>query len=296
MIAYNHYIKFFPELKNDKKLEGSFVGTISIKESLLKNMCKTLSFEMSLPSNQGRDLSLYSNREFISTQKDKIWAFEVKGVVTFFWHSESMMLNYVKYENFTEYLLKYWLLHVALPIFFIVEGIYNFLHAGAVEINENPILFVAPSMGGKSTMTDYFMKHGHKMISDDKVATFQKDGHFYAIPSYSYHRPYRNKEDLGKFVDNFALISRKIHVIYVLESVDSNEKITIRLLSGIEKFKSLRDAKEMNLFFHESHQLNYLSKIAPTLSVFKVAVPWNLERLDEVYSIIMNHQKLMEEV
>lgn len=296
MIAYNHYIKFIPKLKNDKKVEDSFIDVVTVKDSSVKSLSKTLSFEMIFPSSQGRDLSLYTDREFESTQKEQIWAFEVKGVVTFFWHSGTLVLDYIKHDNFTEYLLKYWVLHVVLPVFFIIEGIYDFLHAGAVEVEGEPVLFIAPSMGGKSTMTDYFMKQGHTMISDDKVATFQKDGHFYAVPSYSYHRPYRNTEDMGKLVNNFAHIARKMHVIYALEGVSSNKEVTIKQLSGIENFKPLRDAKEMNLFFHESTQLGYLSKIAGTVSVFRVTVPWDVERLDEVYSAIIQHQQnLMEE-
>ena len=161
--------------------------------------------------------------------------------------------------------------------------------------DEKPILFIAPSMGGKSTMTDYFMKQGHTMISDDKVATFKKDGGFYAVPSYPHHRPYRNMEDIGYFVENFSNIPKVMHTIYALEGVEKNKEVTIRRLSGIEKFKSLRDAKEMNLFFHESTQLCYLSKVASEVLVFKVTVPWDLKRLKEVYNTIMLHQYDLKE-
>ena len=289
MIAYNHYIKFIPELQNDKKVEGEFSDVITIQENAIFNLKDKLSYEMIFPESQGRDLALFSNREFNNIDKEKVWAFEVKGVMTFFWHSGTMKLEYIKYDNFTEVLLKYWALHVVLPTFFIIEEIYDFLHAGAVEVDDNPILFIAPSMGGKSTMTDYFMKQGHTMISDDKVATFQKEGYFYAVPSYPHHRPYRNIEDIGYFVENFANTPKRMHVIYALESIESNEDVGIRELSGIEKFKSLRDAKEMNLFFHESRQLSYLVKIAKGVSVFKVTVPWDLKRLNEVYDVIVEH-------
>ena len=33
MIAYNHYIKFIPELENDEKIEGSYEGVITVKEN-----------------------------------------------------------------------------------------------------------------------------------------------------------------------------------------------------------------------------------------------------------------------
>ena len=174
--------------------------------------------------------------------------------------------------------MRYWVFHVILPTLYTIEGIYDFLHAGAVEVDEKPILFIAPSMGGKSTMTDYFMKQGHTMISDDKVATFKKDGMFYAVPSYSYHRPYRNREDIGKFVPNFASIPRNIQIIYALEGVETHKDITIKKLVGIDKFITLRNAKEMNLFFTELKQLNYLSQIAKVVMVFRVTVPWRFKK------------------
>lgn len=291
MIAYNHYIKFIPELKSSIKVDSLSVDVVTVKEVTLKSLPETLKHEMIFPSNQGRDLSLHTDREFDFSEKGQIWSFEVKGVVTFFWHSGTLVLEYIKYDNFTEDLLKYWLLHVVLPVFFIIEGIYDFLHAGAVEIEGQPVLFIAPSMGGKSTMTNYFMKQGHTMISDDKVATFEKDGSFYAVPSYAYHRPYRNIEDMGKFVDNFAYIPRKMHVIYALEGISANEEMNIKQLAGIEKFTLLRAAKEMNLFFNESVQFDYLSKIAKETLVFKVTVPWDIKRLDEVYDAIIQHHK-----
>lgn len=297
MIAYNHYIDFIPHLKEDKESDDLFIGRVKVRESCLpaSMLKKKLKHEMIFPESQGRNLTLYSDHEFMNMDIGQLWVFEIKDVITFFWNRGMMDLEYIKHENFTEKLLKYWALHVVLPTFFIIEGIYNFLHAGAVEVDGKPILFIAPSMGGKSTMTDFFMQQGHKMISDDKVATFQKDGDFYAVPSYPHHRPYRNIEDLGFCVDNFDHTPRIMKIIYVLEGVSSNEDVIIRELFGIEKFKSLRDAKEMNLFFHEFMQLNYLSKIAREVLVFKVTVPWGLERLKEVYNTIILHQYGMKE-
>ncbi|HQT28318.1 MAG TPA: hypothetical protein PLH07_03350 [Sulfurovum sp.] len=291
MIAYNHYIKFIPRLEDDKESVDSFVGQVKVRESSLfaSELKKKLQCEMIFPESQGRDLGLYSDREFMDRGTGQIWVFEVKDVITFFWSSGMMELEYIKHENFTEELLKYWALHVVLPIFFIIEGIYDFLHAGAVEINEEPVLFIAESFGGKSTMTDYFMKQGHTMISDDKVATFQKDGDFYTVSSYPYHRPYRDIEDLGFFVENFAKTPKAMHSIYVLQKVEGDNDVKVSMLTGVDKFMALRSAKEMNLFFPESKQLDYLGEIAQRLSVYKVTVPWDFNRLNEVYNTILEH-------
>jgi len=293
MIAYNYRIVFLPEPEEVSETTGSLAGTLTIIPSDASLEKDAFTHEMVATENQGRRLKLCSSHAYASTAKEKRWLFEVEGVHSVFWKSGSHSLHYVKGEHFSETLLHYWVLHVVLPVFFIIEGIYDFLHAGAVEIDGEPVLFIAPSMGGKSTMTDYFMQRGHTMISDDKVATFQKEGRFYAVPSHPHNRPYRNREDLGFFVENFAKRPKPIRTIYLLKMSEPDARIKIDPLFGVEKIIALRNAKEMNLFFPESEQLDYLAGIARHTSLFRVTVPRDLERLDEVYSAICAHSREM---
>lgn len=294
MIAYNHYIKFVPELKNDKTVKGSFVDTVTIKKSDIEDLEKNYKYEMTFFNNQGRDLTLYADREFARTKPGQFWAFEVKDVVTFFWHSGELVLSYIPQKLFTPALLEYWSLHTVLPIFFTIEESYDFLHAGAVEAAGKPILFVAESFGGKSTMTDFFMKQGHTMVSDDKVAAYENDGSFFAIPSHPHHRPHRAMEDLGFFVQNIASKHKPVHAIYELEKSDADAKIEITQINGVEKFRSLRHASEMNLFFLKAKRFEFLMKMANVVPVYKVTVPWNLKRLEEVYGFICQHSEGFE--
>jgi len=292
LIAYNHYIKFIPELKNSKKVEGSFVDVITVKENNdIDYNNKQLKYELTFFNNQGRDLVLYTDKKFTDKEHVELLAFDVKDVVTFFWHSNTLLLEYLPHKNFTEALLEYWSLHIVLPVFFTIEETYDFLHAGAVEVEDEPILFIAESFGGKSTMTDFFMKQGHTMISDDKVAIVEKKCQYYAVPSHPHHRPYRKMEDMGYFVENFASKPKPILTIYELEKSDANATIQIVELQGIEKFKSLRYASEMNLFFQKVRRFEFLTKIAKVIPIYKVIVPWNLKRLNEVYECIIEHSK-----
>ena len=291
MIAYNHYIKFIPELKNDKKVEGLFSDIVTVQESSNVVLDEKLLYELTFFNNQGRDLSLCTDREFARTQKGQMWAFEVKDVVTFFWYSGTLKLEYIKHDNFTEELLEYWCLHIVLPVFFTVEETYDFLHAGAVEVDGKPILFVAESFGGKSTMTDFFMKQEHIVVSDDKVATYEKDGQFFAVPSHPHHRPYRKMEDLGFFVENFATEPKPIHAVYELEKDDMDTDIRITELNGIEKFKTLRFSSEINLSFLKTERFTLLTNFTRQVPVFKISVPWDIERLSEVHDEICQHSK-----
>lgn len=294
MIAYNHYIKFIPELKNNKQVDGSYTDTVTVKENKNIDLNDQLQYELSFFNNQGRDLVLYTDKKFNSIEKVELLAFEVKDVVTFYWHSNTLSLEYLPHKNFTKELLEYWCLHIVLPLFFTIEETFDFLHAGAIEVEGKPVLFIAESFGGKSTMTDYFMKKGHVVVSDDKVGIFEKEGKFYSVPSHPHHRPYRKMEDLGFFIKNFATKVQPIHVVYELEKVEKDAAIEILEVHGVEKFKSLRYASEMNLFFQKSKRFEFLMKMANMVHVYKVSVPWDMERLDDVYKKIVEHAQQLK--
>jgi serine kinase of HPr protein (carbohydrate metabolism regulator) len=176
-----------------------------------------------------------------------------------------------------------------LPIYFSIAQKYRFLHAGAVEVEEKAILFMAPSFGGKSTLTDYFIQRGHPLITDDKLATFERDGNFYAVPSHPYHRPFRTVEVLGHLCANPATHVRPIHAIYILEKGEPDGEIAIRKLKGVEKFSRLHEGGEMNFSFFTPQYVTYLARLANHVHVFNVTVPHDLKRLEEVYQAIKEH-------
>ncbi|MBE9550048.1 MAG: hypothetical protein IMF09_11630 [Proteobacteria bacterium] len=219
---------------------------------------------------------------------------DVEGVVQFFWSSGNQTLDYVAQENFTPELLEYWCLQIVLPLFFTIEETYTFLHAGAVEVDNKKILFVAESFGGKSTLTDYFLRQGHRLVSDDKVGTYQQNNQLYAITSHPHHRPYRKMEDLGIYVEHFAAEPGPIQAIYALEKGPADVEISIAELQGIEKFSVLGYASEMKLFFQQVQRFEYVARMAKLLPVYKVTVPWDLERLPEVHAVICEHSRLFK--
>ena len=185
----------------------------------------------------------------------------------------------------------YWFSHTFLPIVFTMENIYYFLHAGAVEIDSKPVLFVADSFGGKSTMTDFFIKKGHTMISDDKVAVYEENKEILCVPSYPYHRPYRKVEDLGYPVENFSKGAKKMHAIFNLVKSDEKAEIIIEEVLGIEKFRILRFSTEIDFPINSKSKFEMLSKIANNVKLYNIKVPWDMNRLEEVYQTIVNFIK-----
>ncbi|MEA2047018.1 MAG: hypothetical protein U9O64_01070 [Campylobacterota bacterium] len=237
----------------------------------------------------GRKVYLYSNRAFEGSELGQPWCYEVQDVVKFYWVGGERTIYYELGEKGDADLLSFWFIHLLLPLYMTLENMYDFLHAGAVEVEGKPIFFIAPSMGGKSTMTDHFIKQGHPLISDDKVPTFVHDGQFMAVGSHPYHRPYRKFEELGYRVDKFTAEFKPIHAFYELEGVGGDEDITIVEIKGFEKFDALLPNYLYMFSWLRPERLAYLSKMLNTIKVFRVEVPWNMERLREVHAAICEH-------
>lgn len=249
------------------------------------------SYILYLDNNQHRRVSITSSKSFQSLQLQQKIYFHVEDVITFFITLKTKKIYYKYYKYGNEELLRYWLFHTFLPILLTLEDKYYFIHAGAVEVEENPILFIANSFGGKSTLTDFFIKKNHTMISDDKVGTFIKNNQIFGVASYSYHRPYRKMEDLGIYVENFSKKSKPISKIYNLIKSKEDAKIVINEITGIKKFTALRYATDIDLQVNKESRFDMLSNIANKIKVYDITIPWDLNRLEEVYQTIIEHNK-----
>jgi len=253
-----------------------------------------LSYTLDLHNNQHREISLQSDQPFKKIKKKQTIKFIVKDVVTFTWIVGEKKVYYVLNKLGSKELLKYWFYHTLSPLLLTFENTYFFLHAGGVEIDEKAILFVADSFGGKSTLTDFFIKKGHLMISDDKIGTYEENGKIISVPSYPYHRPYRKVEDLGKELENFASKKREIYTIFNLVKSDQESEIKITKAIGIEKFKVLKYATDIDLSVHQELQFKSIGNIANKVKVYDITIPWKIERQEEVYQAIISFIKMKD--
>ena len=244
--------------------------------------------------NQGREVFLSTTHSFNENVQTQMWCFTVCDVVSFIWEQGCTTIYYLKVNDTENKLLEYWFLHTLLPIFFTIEGKYEFIHAGGVEINSRPVLFIAPSYGGKSTLTDFFIQKGHYMVSDDRVALFENDNKIMCVSSYDYHRPYRKMEDLGLKVDKFMKAIKPLHKIYVLQGTDPNSPVSFENLKGIEKFKALQYNFDFTLPLNKASSFELIAKIASSVSIYRVSIPWDLAHLEQVYRSICEHSNNKE--
>ena len=271
-----------------------YLVSSTINISFVKDIDDSYPYRMAYQNNQGRIVSLDCTEETIDITTPQSFHFCVENIVSFYWVNNHEDIKVLLHVNNTEVLVKYWYLHILLPIFYSLNGKYNFLHTGSVLIDKQPILFMAQSFGGKSTITDYFLQKGHTLITDDKLATFDNNGEFMAVPSIPFHRPYRKVEDFGIYVENFATKAYKINIIYQLNKVDADANITFNEVRGLEKFSFLHKGSEMNFGFNMKNHVPYLSKLANKVKLFKIDMPWNLNRQEEVYQSILEHLKKVQ--
>lgn len=240
-------------------------------------------------NNQDKNVTFSTDRDFKIPEDDQTWFFQVEDTIEFMWKTQSGEISYSFLEQATEDIFRFWLYHLVLPIYFSINKTYKFLHAGAVEVDGKAILFMAPSFGGKSTLTDYFLQKGELLITDDKMATFEKDGQYFTVPSHPYHRPFRTVEVLGHLCKNVATNIRPIYAIYMLKKTEPTDDITIRKLKGVEKFSHLHEGGEMNFSFFSADYVQYLAGLANKVDVFEITIPQEMQRLEEVYQKIKQH-------
>ncbi len=241
-------------------------------------------------SGHGRNLSILTDREIALSIANQPWCFEVDGVARFFWCGGAGVIEYESLEQCTDSLLAFWMIHIFLPLYFTFEGLYEFIHACAVLAEGDTILFTAPSHGGKSTLTDFFLKQGHTLISDDKVATYCEGNQYFAVPAHPNHRPYRKFEELGYRADEFSSDARAIDAIYVLQAVGHADEVQIGEIRGHQKFVHLLPNYLFNFSFLKARRLEYLAQMVNTVPVYRVSVPWSLGRLREVHDAICAHR------
>ena len=287
MIIFNHNFIFRDETELQDNIHKNDLKSISIIEEQnfpLSDTFALIGTWMTISSGKARYLS---QTLFEKANRKLSWALEIKDVVTLIWDAKERKIIYIKGSKYTPVQLRYWIFHTFFPIVLELERTYRILHVGSVEIEGRPVLFSAFSFGGKSTMTDYFIQKGHTMLSDDSLGIEKRDEAYYAVASYPFHRPYRELETLGYPVENFATEPKPLHAVYLLEKSESDVMVEIHELKGVEKFKAFHYTPFVNFSFMKKERFEFFAEMSKHIPVYKVTVPWDLDRLDEVYKAIV---------
>lgn len=280
----------FPlDLSHETAARYEVVLSSRLPVSLKRRIAPVCARERLIYQAHGRHVYLHSDGNPSNYVSGQSWCYEVEGLVRFYWIGGESAIYYEIGDKGDLRLLAFWFIHLLLPLYLTLEEKYDFLHAGAVEVAGKAILFIAPSMGGKSAMTDHFIRQGHTLISDDKVGTFSGDGKFYAVASHPYHRPYRRHEDLGYRVKQIADRFKPIHAIYQLQRSAADALVAIEEIPGYRKFDVLMPNYLFTFIHLRKKRLEYLASMLNQVRVFGIKVPWDLQQLERVRQVICSH-------
>jgi hypothetical protein len=286
MIAYGVKINSDIALPYDIEYRSDASYEIGLWALGASHRFDSLTVSITMPVTHGRDVVACSDRKSDRIEKGQPICYEIRDVAAFYWVAGETDIYYEILGNGNAKLLGFWFLHLLLPYYLTIEGIYTFFHAGAVEIGGRPVLFSAPSMGGKSTMTDYFIQRGHALVSDDKIATYLEEGRLTTVGSHPYHRPYRRYEDLGRKAENFQSESRPVHIIFLLEKSGEDAEIAIEEIRGARKFAEILPSCLFAFSYLVSKRFDFIAGALDDVRMYRVLVPWDKARLDEVYKTI----------
>jgi len=289
MIAFNFNIHFQDEPSLDDSVYDLNRQNIFIVKSKNINAFTNLAVKSEYLPMSGREACYAAEKPYHECKDGCQWGVDVKDLVRFVWRCEERTIEYVPHKLYTPELLQFWVLHTIIPMMLSLDKTYNILHVGAVEVKGKPILFSAESFGGKSTMTDYFLKQGHTLISDDTLGVYEEEGTFMVVASYPFHRPYREAESLGYKVTDVMKERKPLKAVYLLEKAEPDVEIIIEEVKGIAKYRAFHFSTFINFDFLKSQHFKMIGKMANTVPVYKVSVPWDLERLSEVRRKIVEH-------
>jgi hypothetical protein len=289
MIVFNRNLLFSHEPTLNTEEHDPSLETLVIEEAPFEAAKKTMTLKTVWFLMSGQEVRYHSSIPFHKTDTCFSWALEIKNLLTLVWDADQRKITYSKKSGYAPERLRFWVLHTFLPLVLELERTYRILHVGAVEVAGKPILFSAFSFGGKSTLTDYFLQKGDPLLSDDSLAIEKRDEIYYAVPSYPFHRPYRQIETLGYHVKNVSTPPKPLHAVYTLQKAEPDADVSIEELKGIEKFKAFHYSAFIDFDFMKRERFTFFTEMAKHIPVYRIDIPWDKTRLEEVYQAIISH-------
>ena len=215
--------------------------------------------------------------------------------------------------NFEERRLRLFILGAAIGTLLHQRG-YTVLHASAVAINNNAVVFTADKGRGKSTMAAALHARGHDLIADDVVAIdFDAREQPIVYPAFPQLKLWpdavahlgQNPDDLPKLSNKFEkreYISKadfvkqplKLQQIFVLGQDDEiavkqlfPQQIILYLLRNtyVARFGA-------TLLPRDTSQLSKLSKLVNHVSINRLVRPKSLELLSQVAETVEKYVKV----
>jgi len=264
-----------------------------IKLSILDNTYNyNITYKSLLHKAHQRKVYIGSNDTLNKLNQNQQFCYEVQDIVKFYWIHNKKQIHYEILSNGTQLLLEFWFLKLFYPLYLTIEKSSLFFHASSTLVNNNPIIFIAKSMSGKTTLNNYFLQKKHKFITDDILPIFLSNDSINCTLSFPYYKPYRKDEHIGNYTSLFNNQFTPIHSIYILSPYHTKQTIDIIEIKGFEKIKVLKEHSLIYRFkFNREEQYKVLLRLSKELKIFSIHRPFGIEFLDKTYQTIVQHQK-----
>ena len=285
-MVHGHYFYFIDE-PHLNRTNGASAQSVHVRCLHTPEILNSYTLTRPWVPLSGQEGRYFAKTPFEEADENFSWGLEIKDVLTLIWEANEKTIYYIKEKNYRPERLQFWIYHTFFPMTLELNKFCHFLHVGAVEVQGKTLFFSAPSFGGKSTLTDYFIQQGATLISDDALGIVKKENTYHAMPAYPFHRPYREPEVLGYKVEKFALDTKSIDAMFLLKKANTNAEVTIEEVKGIEKFKTLHQSVFIEFPFRKEQRFTFFAEMAQQIPIYRINIPWDLERLEEVYQTIL---------
>jgi hypothetical protein len=242
--------------------------------------------------HQGRKIRLEYQRRGL--RQSGHYTLSIEGIGEFRWTERGGEVRYRVHCRDSQR-LRYWLLHLVLPLYLQVEGVYEILHASGVVLAGKALVFSAPSHGGKSTLAGYFVRRGHPLLSDDKLPLFMEGSRYRVAPSHPWIRLHRGEEELGERWDrDFVTASVPLGAVCFPEWRPSGESPRLIEMTGKERFRRLISGRQfLPLPVSGRDVFCGWAAFSRDVPLYRLLVPRDLSRIGEVYRKIVDTLPLM---
>ena len=269
---------------------GEYRDEILLRKGLPADLLESIRCGRHLYDTHGRRVFFYTDRPLDTPVPGQPYCYEAENVARFYWRHGERSVYYERLAEGDADRFAFWFIHLFQPLYMTFEELSISFHSGAVEVDGDAIAFIAPSMGGKSTMTDVFLRQGHSLITDDILPVRREGDRVTCAPSFPYHRPFRAPETLGYPTDNYRTDFRRLKALYILEKGDPESRTVIEALHGFRKFEALKELGLVYTFrFMTLTHNRLLGELLNRVNAFRVTRPWDISRIDEVYREIRKH-------
>jgi hypothetical protein len=234
---------------------------------------------------QGRILRVYANDEGLTVVLVGLMRFDL-----FLYESR---IECLATESATLDQIRYWLLGQILPMFLLLDGSTELLHATSAVTEGGAVAFLGSSGVGKSTLLDYCLGRGGSLITDEHLVLNRAD-YTQAIPSLPLYRPYRSVEDLGIPALRFSPEPARLRRMYLLQPAPPDAPVSFSTLTNSELIATLLGNRQYNVFNPRLTQFAPLVKkrfaglanLTRLIPIRRLHVPRSMDRLPDVYRFL----------